>query len=76
MERQVSAICKSAFFHIQNISRIRRFLTVNSTKALVHTFVTCRLDNCNSLLFLSSEAFSSYAAISTELCGTADLMWS
>ena len=24
MERQVSAICKSAFFHIRNISRIRK----------------------------------------------------
>ena len=51
MERQVSAIWKSAFFHIRNISRIRKFLTVNSTKALVHAFVTCRLDNCNSLLY-------------------------
>ena len=30
MERQVSAICKSAFFHIRNISRIRKFLSVNS----------------------------------------------
>ena len=51
MERQVSAICKSAFFHIRNISRIRKFLSVSSTKALVHAFVTCRLDNCNSLLY-------------------------
>ena len=42
MERQVSAICKSAFFHIRNISRIRKFLSVSSTKALVHAFVTCR----------------------------------
>ena len=50
IERQVTAICKSAFFHIQNISRIRKFLSVNSTEALVHVFVTCRLDNCNSLL--------------------------
>ena len=51
MERQVSAICKSAFFHIRNISRIRKFLSVDSAKALVHAFVTCRLDNCNSLLY-------------------------
>ena len=51
MERQVSAICKSAFFHIRNISRIRKFLSVSSTKALLHAFVTCRSDNCNSLLY-------------------------
>ena len=28
IERQVAAICKSAFFQIRNISRIRKFLSV------------------------------------------------
>ena len=28
MERQVTTICKSAFFHIRNIFRIRKFLSV------------------------------------------------
>ena len=40
-----------AFFHIRNISRIRKFLSVSSTKALVHAFVTCRSYYCNSLLY-------------------------
>ena len=39
------------FFHIRNISRIRKFLSVNSAKALAQAFVTCRLDNSNSLLY-------------------------
>ena len=30
---------------------IKKFLSISSTKALVHAFVTCRLDNCNSLLY-------------------------
>ena len=47
MERQVSAICKSAFFHIRNIFPITKFLSVNNAKALV----TCRLDIYNSLLY-------------------------
>ena len=51
MKRQVSAICKSAFFQIRNICRIRKFLSVSGTKALAHAFATCRLDNCNSLLY-------------------------
>ena len=51
MECQVAAICKSAFFYICNISSIRKFLSAESTKMLVHAFVMCRLDNCNSLLY-------------------------
>ena len=39
------------FYHIRYIACIRRFLSEESTKALVHAFVTCRLDNCNSLLY-------------------------
>ena len=44
---------KSAVFYLQNIAKIREYLTVESTKSLVHTFVTCRLDKCNSLLIES-----------------------
>ena len=43
-------ICKAFLYHIRNIACIRRFLSEECTKALVHAFVTCRLDNCNSLL--------------------------
>ena len=50
MEHQVTANCKSAFFHIQNVSPIGKLLSLNSTKALLHAFVTSTLDNCNSLL--------------------------
>ena len=32
------------------------YLNVESTKSLVHAFVTCRLDNCNSLL-IGSPSF-------------------
>ena len=35
---------------MRNIAKIREYLTIESTKSLVHAFVTCRLDNCNSLL--------------------------
>ena len=31
--------------------KITTVITVSSTKALVHAFVTCRLDNCNYLLY-------------------------
>ena len=46
----VSSVCKSAFYHIRNISRIRKFLSAECTEILVHAFVSSRLDYCNSLL--------------------------
>ena len=50
-EKQVATICKSAFYHLRNILRIRKYLSVENAKTLIHAFVTCRLDNCNSLLY-------------------------
>ena len=42
-------------FHLWNIAKIRMYLTFESTKTLVHAYVTCRLDNCNSLLLGSPK---------------------
>ena len=43
-EEHVIELCRTAFFHIRNISRIRPCLSIDSTKTLVHTLVTSRLD--------------------------------
>ena len=51
MAKQISNICKGAFFMIRNISRIRRLLTTDAAKSLVHSFVSTKLDYCNSLLY-------------------------
>ena len=48
LESHVTA--KSAFFHIRNIARIKRYLSQASIKTLIDAFVTCKLDHCNSLL--------------------------
>ena len=45
-KRHISAICKSCFYHIRNLSRIRKYLSLDNTKILVHVFITCKLDNC------------------------------
>ena len=51
MDFHISQYCKSANFHINNIYSIRKYLDPITTEALVHAFVTSRLDYCNSLLF-------------------------
>ena len=51
LDKHIASICKSSCFQIRNIARIRRFLSAEGTIAFVHAFITCRLDNCNSLLY-------------------------
>jgi hypothetical protein len=51
MEKQVNSISKSAYMHLRNIGRIRRYLTSDATKSLIHASVTSRLDYCNTLLY-------------------------
>ena len=48
-------ISRTAFFHLRNISKIRNVLTQKDAEKIVHTFVTSRLDYCNSLLSGSSR---------------------
>jgi hypothetical protein len=51
MEQHVANICKTCFYHLRNISRIRKYLSRKSAETLVHALITSRLDFCNSLLF-------------------------
>ena len=47
----VNMICKTGYYYLRNIKRIRKYLSKDSAEKLIHAFVTSRLDNCNSLLY-------------------------
>ncbi|CAI9537843.1 unnamed protein product [Staurois parvus] len=47
---QIQSLSKSCRLHLRNISKIRPFLTSETTKQLIHSLVISRLDYCNSLL--------------------------
>ncbi|MGL4600578.1 MAG: hypothetical protein ACRCVE_03565, partial [Plesiomonas sp.] len=49
-ESHVSNVCKTAFFHLKNVSKLRHMLSVSNTEKLIHAFMTSRLDYCNALL--------------------------
>ena len=47
----ISQVSRSCFYHMRDIRRIRRCLSLKNAKTLAHALVTSRLDYCNSLLF-------------------------
>ncbi len=49
-ETHVKQLCKTSFFHLRNISRLRPMLTLADAEKLVHAFISSRLDYCNALL--------------------------
>ena len=51
MVTNINNICSVSFFYLHNSRRIRKFLSVESTKLFVHALVTSRIDYRNSLLF-------------------------
>lgn len=51
LEEHVNSISKSCYYHIRRIAKIQKYLSEDSTAALVHAFIICRLDNGNALLY-------------------------
>ena len=49
LDRHVSIVCKTCFFWLRQLRRVRRSLDTKS-KTLVHTFVTSCVNYCNSVL--------------------------
>jgi hypothetical protein len=51
LEKHINTTCSSAWFHLRNIWKIRKYLNNSATETLVHAFVSSKLDQCNSLLY-------------------------
>ncbi len=49
-DSHVSSICKTAFFNLKNISKLRPMLSMSNAEILIHAFMTSMLDYCNALL--------------------------
>ena len=58
VKKHVIKICQTAYFELQRISSIRRFLTEDATKTFVSSYILSRLDYCNCLLMGTPETCS------------------
>ena len=56
MDKFISVKCSTAAYFLRCISRIRKYLDTDSTKTLIHAFVTSRLDYANSLLISANKS--------------------
>ena len=51
IEPHIADMCKTAYYHMRKINKIRKYLTGDTTGTIVHSLVTGRLNYCNSLYF-------------------------
>ena len=56
IDLHVNNITRSCFFQLRQLRSIRRSLTVEATKTLVHTLVSSRVDYCNSIFYRATNA--------------------
>ena len=47
----ITAICRSTYFHIINIGKIRNLLSYDACSTIIYALSSCRLDYCNSILY-------------------------
>ena len=47
----ITAICRSTYFHIRNIGKIRNLLSYDACSTIIHAIISWRLDYCNSILY-------------------------
>ena len=47
----ITAICRSTYFHIGNIGKIRNLISYDACYTIIHALFICRLDYCNSRLY-------------------------
>ena len=48
-KQHISNICRTCYFHLRQLRTVRRSLPPDILETLLHAFVLCRLDYCNSL---------------------------
>ena len=51
LDKHVSSLSSKSFYQLYKIRKLRKYLTTDATKILLHAFITSNLDYCNSLFY-------------------------
>ena len=55
--KHVSLTCRSCFYHIRDLRRIRGYISLSVARTIARALITSRLDYCNFLLYnIASKA--------------------
>ena len=55
LKPHINSVTKSCFYQLRQIRTIRRLLTADAAKALIHAFITSRIDYCNGIYVGSTD---------------------
>uniref|UniRef100_A0A8C6Q7R0 Reverse transcriptase domain-containing protein n=1 Tax=Nothobranchius furzeri TaxID=105023 RepID=A0A8C6Q7R0_NOTFU len=55
LDSHVSSLVRSSFFHLRNIAKLSPILSRSELETVIHTFISSRLDYCNSLFTCLSK---------------------
>ena len=51
----INQLCRTSFFFVRHLFKIRKYLTDEATSKVIHTFVTTKLDYCKPYLLWSAQ---------------------
>ena len=55
MHEPINYLCRPSFLALRGIASIRSYLTESTSAQLASSFITTRLDHCNSILLVSQQ---------------------
>ena len=47
----ITKVCFACYYHLEDVRRIHKFLSVETTALLANSMISSRIDYCNSLLY-------------------------
>ena len=68
-DNHVAKVCRACYYHLRDLRRIRKFLSVETAMLQANTMVSSLLDYCNSLLYgVSKSNIAKLQRVQNDLC--------